>query len=150
VLTLPTQISIVETVEVTSAGHRMLVPLGSVRKIMKSDEFLNDAAKYENGTYIYSGVKYDLVCLSTLIGTNTVSDDSRILLCEGDKPVALYSDNIQHVRTTMITPFPHIMRGMKFLNALYTGCAVMNDGSISMVLNTDNLSMISRKAGTNL
>ena len=144
VLTLPTQLSLVDVLEVKVCGFSLLVPLGSVARIVARQEFVKLAAAQKDGSLLFDGTSYLPADLPRFFGGQQAADGS-VLLSEDEKPAAVCVDEVLHIHTAAIKPLPRLLQDMKLMSELYSGCATVENGRVSMVLNTDKLQSITER-----
>ena len=144
VMTLPTQLSLVDALEVVVCGRSLLVPLCSVSKILSQKEFEAEAVAQDDGTLLFEGVRYFPSDLPGFFGGQAAADGC-VLLCCGEEQSAVRVDDVLHIHTAAIKPLPKLLQDMKLMKQLYAGCAVLEEGSVSMALNTDKLHSITER-----
>ena len=145
-LTLPVQRSVIDALEVEAAGFRLLVPLNSVAKVLTAGEFEAGSSRREDGTQLFDGTKCHYADLGLILADRPVNG-GLVLLCDDEETSAVRVDKVLQICTITLKPLPRLLRDIKIAAELYAGCALRNDGRVSLVLSTDKLYMATGKAG---
>ena len=140
-ITIPASASMVEAIEITAGGSRAVLPLSMVRLIVTRDNIGAIDGISEDGTRLSAGGReYRVVNLAKRLG-RAGGRGVYILLDRQDVDAAISADEVLQLRTIVKKRLPQYMSAMKHLTKAYSGCTILGDGSVCMVLDTDKLTI---------
>ena len=140
-ITIPASASMVEAIEITAGGSRAVLPLSMVRLVVTRDNIGAIDGISEDGTRLSAGGReYQVINLAKRLGC-AGGRGVYILLDRQDVDAAISADEVLQLRTIVKKRLPQYMSAMKHLTKAYSGCTILGDGSVCMVLDTDKLTI---------
>ncbi|MDL2225002.1 chemotaxis protein CheA [Eubacteriales bacterium OttesenSCG-928-M02] len=140
---IPLTLAIIDGMQISVGQTIFIVPLLSIResfKPKKGDVFTDPDG---NEMILIRGTAYRVVRLHQIMDIQTKAtefEDGILMLLEGDQEsYCLFVDSLIGEQQTVIKPIPpFISRMPAWLNGI-AGCTIMGDGSISLILDINNL-----------
>ncbi len=143
IIKIPLTLAIIDGMEITCGDLVFTVPISTIRESFKADpsQFLNDTDN--NEMIMIRGVCYPILRLHEKFGIETeVTDlvDGILLLVETDnKSMCIFADKLIGEQQVVVKPFPKYLARYKIKGEGLSGCTIMGDGSISLIIDTNTL-----------
>ncbi len=143
IIKIPLTLAIIDGMEITCGDLVFTVPISTIRESFKADpsQFLNDTDN--NEMIMIRGVCYPILRLHEKFGIETeVTDlvDGILLLVETDnKSMCIFADKLIGEQQVVVKPFPKYLARYKIKSEGLSGCTIMGDGSISLIIDTNTL-----------
>ncbi len=140
---IPLTLAIIDGMEIKVGDAIFTVPLSFIKEsfMVKKDQIIYDTQRRE--MIMIRGVCYPILRLHEKFGLPTeVTDfeDGILLLIETDsKSVCLFSDKLIGEQQVVVKPFPNYLSQYNIKGEGLSGCTIMGDGSISLIIDVANL-----------
>lgn len=141
---IPLTLAIVDGMEVSVANNIYMIPITSIRQTFKLDEethILTDTTGAE--MVMLRGICYPIIRLHEIYnveGAKTNFEDGIfILIISGNKGACLFVDKLLGEQQVVVKPFPMYLSKYNLKGNGLAGCTIMGDGSISLILDANNL-----------
>ena len=143
IIKIPLTLAIVDGMEIMVGDAEFTVPISVIKEsfIVKRDQILNDTKRGE--MIMIRGVCYPLLRLSEKFGlpSNVTNiEDGIVLLIESEnRGICLFADKLIGEQQVVVKPFPKYLSQYDIKGEGLTGCTIMGDGSISLIIDVNNL-----------
>ena len=143
IIKIPLTLAIIDGMEITCGDLVFTVPISTIRESFKADpsQFLNDTDN--NEMIMIRGVCYPILRLHEKFGIETeVTDlvEGILLLVETDnKSMCIFADKLIGEQQVVVKPFPKYLSRYNIKSKGLSGCTIMGDGSISLIIDTNTL-----------
>lgn len=143
VIKIPLTMAIIDGMEITVGGLVFTVPISTIRESFKveSDQILRDTGG--NEMIMIRGVCYPILRMHEKFGIDTevtTLEDGIVLLVETDnKSVCIFADKLIGEQQVVVKPFPKYLARYNIKDEGLSGCTIMGDGSISLIIDTNTL-----------
>ena len=143
IIKIPLTLAIIDGMEVTCGDLVFTVPISTIRESFKaeSSQILRDTRN--NEMIMIRGVCYPILRMHEKFGINTeITDleDGILLLVETDnKSVCIFADRLIGEQQVVVKPFPAYLNKYNIKGEGLSGCTIMGDGSISLIIDTNTL-----------
>lgn len=143
IIKIPLTLAIIDGMEITVGGLVFTVPISTIRESFKiePDQILRDTGG--NEMIMIRGVCYPILRMHEKFGIETeVTDlqDGILLLVETDnKSVCIFADKLIGEQQVVVKPFPKYLSRYDIKGEGLSGCTIMGDGSISLIIDTNTL-----------
>lgn len=143
IIKIPLTMAIIDGMEITVGGLVFTVPISTIRESFKvePDQLLNDTSGKE--MIMIRGVVYPILRLHEKFVIDTeVTDlkDGILLLVETDnKSMCIFADRLVGEQQVVVKPFPKYLSRYNIKGEGLSGCTIMGDGSISLIIDTNQL-----------
>lgn len=143
IIKIPLTMAIIDGMEITVGGLVFTVPISTIRESFKvePDQLLNDTNGKE--MIMIRGVVYPILRLHEKFAIDTeVTDlkDGILLLVETDnKSMCIFADKLIGEQQVVVKPFPKYLSRYNIKGEGLSGCTIMGDGSISLIIDTNQL-----------
>lgn len=141
---IPLTLAIVDGMELTIGGSFYTVPISSIKqsfKISDDQQVILDTDGSE--MIMLRGECLPLIRLHRLFGTPTEITDLRegivIQIESGDKVACIFVDELLGEQQVVVKPFPSFFNKYELKKLGLSGCSILGDGSISLILDANNL-----------
>ncbi len=143
IIKIPLTLAIIDGMEVTVGDLVFAIPISTIRESFKAqtEMILRDTAGSE--MIMIRGVCYPVLrmhekfCLDTEI---TKLEDGILLLVETDnKSMCIFADRLIGEKQVVVKPFPKYLAKYNIKSEGLSGCTIMGDGSISLIVDTNTL-----------
>lgn len=140
---IPLTMAIIDGMEITVGGLVFTVPISTIRESFKVEpgQLLNDTGGKE--MIMIRGVVYPILRLHEKFMIDTeVTDlmDGILLLVETDnKSMCIFADKLIGEQQVVVKPFPQYLSRYNIKGEGLSGCTIMGDGSISLIIDTNTL-----------
>lgn len=143
IIKIPLTLAIIDGMEIKVGGNVFTVPISNIKESFKvtHDQIIKDTQQGE--MIMIRGVCYPIMRLHQKFGLPTqVTDfeDGILLLVEAEgKSVCLFSDKLIGEQQVVVKPFPPYLGQYNLKAEGLSGCTIMGDGSISLIVDVNNL-----------
>ncbi|MBQ3077261.1 MAG: chemotaxis protein CheA, partial [Clostridia bacterium] len=142
IMRIPLTMAIMDGMEVSVGGSMFTIPINNIRQSFKatSDEVLHDSV---NGEMIKVMDNYYPILrakdLYNLDGTDRMEDGILIWLEQGDISYCLFVDELIGEQQIVVKPLPAYVTKFSVKDYGISGCSILGDGSISIILDVGNV-----------
>ncbi len=143
IIKIPLTLAIIDGMEVTVGDLVFTVPISTIRESFKaeSSQILRDTRN--NEMIMIRGVCYPILRMHEKFGIDTEITDLEegiLLLVETDnKSVCIFADRLIGEQQVVVKPFPAYLNKYNIKGEGLSGCTIMGDGSISLIIDTNTL-----------
>lgn len=143
IIKIPLTLAIIDGMEVTVGDLVFTVPISTIRESFKaeSSQILRDTSN--NEMIMIRGVCYPILRMHEKFGIDTEVTDLEegiLLLVETDnKSVCIFADRLIGEQQVVVKPFPAYLNKYNIKDQGLSGCTIMGDGSISLIIDTNTL-----------
>ncbi len=143
IIKIPLTLAIIDGMEVTVGDLVFTVPISTIRESFKveASQILRDTGG--NEMIMIRGVCYPILRMHEKFGieTDVVNlEDGILLLVETDnKSVCIFADRLIGEQQVVVKPFPKYLSRYNIKGEGLSGCTIMGDGSISLIIDTNTL-----------
>ncbi|MCI5579595.1 MAG: chemotaxis protein CheA [Oscillospiraceae bacterium] len=143
IIKIPLTMAIIDGMEITVGDLVFTVPIATIRESFKVEpgQLLNDTGGKE--MIMIRGVVYPILRLHEKFGIDTEVtnlEDGILLLVETDnKSVCIFADKLIGEQQVVVKPFPKYLSRYNIKGEGLSGCTIMGDGSISLIIDTNLL-----------
>ncbi len=143
IIKIPLTLAIIDGMEVTVGDLVFTVPISTIRESFKAEasQILRDTGG--NEMIMIRGVCYPILRMHEKFGIDTdVTDleEGILLLVETDnKSVCIFADKLIGEQQVVVKPFPKYLAKYNIKGEGLSGCTIMGDGSISLIIDTNTL-----------
>jgi two-component system chemotaxis sensor kinase CheA len=143
IIKIPLTLAIIEGMEIEVGGTVFTIPISMIKQSFKvtSDQVIRDTQRGE--MIMIRGACYPIMRLHERFGIHsevTNFEDGILLLVETEnKSVCLFSDKLIGEQQVVVKPFPPYFSRYNIKAAGLSGCTIMGDGSIALIIDVANL-----------
>ena len=143
IIKIPLTLAIIDGMEVMVGDLVFTVPISTIRESFKveTSQILRDTGG--NEMIMIRGVCYPILRMHEKFGieTDVVNlEDGILLLVETDnKSVCIFADKLIGEQQVVVKPFPKYLSRYNIKGEGLSGCTIMGDGSISLIIDTNTL-----------
>lgn len=143
IIKIPLTLAIIDGMEVTCGDLVFTVPISTINQSFKAEtsQILRDTGG--NEMIMIRGVCYPILRMHEKFGIETEVtnlEDGILLLVEADnKAVCLFADKLIGEQQVVVKPFPKYLSRYNIKGEGLSGCTIMGDGSISLIVDTNTL-----------
>ena len=141
---IPLTLAIVDGMEIAVGGSIYTLPITSIKqsfKISDSSQIIYDTDGTE--MIMLRGECFPLIRLHQLFNSPTevtnLWDGIIIQIESGDKVVCIFADELLGEQQVSVKPFPTLLNKYELKKLGLSGCTILGDGSISLILDANNL-----------
>ena len=140
---IPLTLAIVVGMKVTVGASIFTVPISNIRQSFKatSDQIILD--EYGNEMINIMGTFYSIVRLHNFYNLETeitnIEDGILLWVEAGDRSYCLFVDNLIDEQQVVVKPLPTYLNSYELKNCGITGCTILGDGTISIILDVASL-----------
>ncbi len=140
---IPLTLATIDGMEITVGDLVFTVPIATIRESFKaeSSQILRDTQN--NEMIMIRGVCYPILRMHEKFGIDTEItnlEDGILLLVETDnKSVCIFADKLIGEQQVVVKPFPAYLTKYNIKGEGLSGCTIMGDGSISLIIDTNTL-----------
>lgn len=141
---IPLTLAIVDGMEVSVGNNIYVIPITSINQTFKLDndtKLLNDTNGAE--MVMVRGVCYPIIRLHKNYeiedAITELQEGIFILVTSGNKSACLFVDKLLGEQQVVVKPFPSYLSKYNLKSNGFAGCTIMGDGSISLILDANNL-----------
>lgn len=151
IIKIPLTLSILDGMELKVGTASLLVPTVSIREAFRLDPMGLVNGSTGGEMIMLRNKCYPIIRLHKAFGLDTkVTEltDGIILLCDADqRQVCLFADELNEEVSVVIKSFPTLINRMGVKDSGLTGCAILGDGSITLLVDVKTLSERELKEG---
>ncbi len=142
-LRIPLTLAIVDGMEVSVGGTIFTVPISNIRKSFKAlpEDIIYDSEGHEMIRCM--GDFYPLVRLHQLYNISdaiTSLEDGLLMWVDAsDKSYCLFIDELLGEQQVVVKPLPPYLNNFNIKNSGISGCTILGDGNISIILDIANV-----------
>lgn len=143
IIKIPLTLAIIDGMEITVGDLVFTVPISTIRESFKaeSSQILRDTKN--NEMIMIRGVCYPILRMHEKFAIDTEItnlEDGILLLVETDnKSVCIFADKLIGEQQVVVKPFPAYLNKYNIKGEGLSGCTIMGDGSISLIIDTNTL-----------
>lgn len=143
IIKIPLTLAIIDGMEITVGDLVFTVPISTIRESFKAEpsQILRDTKN--NEMIMIRGVCYPILRMHEKFAIDTEItnlEDGILLLVETDnKSVCIFADKLIGEQQVVVKPFPAYLNKYKIKGEGLSGCTIMGDGSISLIIDTNTL-----------
>ncbi len=140
---IPLTLTIVSGMQVIVGESEFIIPIKNIQQSFKTTEkeIINNTDGRE--MILIREKCYPIVRVNELYGISsdvTSIDDGILILVEsGDSSICLFVDHIIGEQQVVVKPLPQILNKYNLKEAGISGCSILGDGSINLILDIGNL-----------
>ncbi|WMJ78628.1 MULTISPECIES: chemotaxis protein CheA [unclassified Sedimentibacter] len=140
---IPLTLTIVSGMQVVVGESEFIIPIKNIQQSFKTTEkeIINNTDGRE--MILIREKCYPIVRVNELYGISsdvTSIDDGILILVEsGDSSICLFVDHIIGEQQVVVKPLPQILNKYNLKEAGISGCSILGDGSINLILDIGNL-----------
>ena len=140
---IPLTLTIVSGMQIVVGGSEFIIPIKNIQQSFKTvaDEIINNT---NGGEMILIRDKcYPILRLNEFFNIKTeitnIEDGILILVEAGDSSLCLFVDKIVGEQQVVVKPMPAILNKYNLKESGISGCSILGDGSINLILDIGNL-----------
>ena len=143
IIKIPLTLAIIDGMEVTCGDLVFTVPISTLRESFKAEasQILRDTGG--NEMIMIRGVCYPILRMHEKFAIdNGITDleEGILLLVETDnKSMCIFADKLIGEQQVVVKPFPKYLARYNIKSEGLSGCTIMGDGSISLIIDTNTL-----------
>lgn len=143
IIRIPLTLAIVEGMKLKVGSTIFTVPISSIKEslMVANNQLLNDTKQGE--MIMIRGVCYPILRLHEKFNMPTevtkLEDGILLLVDVGGKNVCLFADKLIGEQPVVVKPFPKYLSQYNIKAEGLSGCTVMGDGTISLIIDVNNL-----------
>ncbi len=142
-LKIPLTMAIMDGMEVRVGENLFIIPINNIRSSTKvtSEEVIRDPARGEMMKFL--GNFYPIIRAKELFGLmdghDNIEDGIVIWLEDNEHSYCLFVDDLLGQQQIVVKPLPAYVNSFDVKSCGITGCSIMGDGSISIILDVANI-----------
>lgn len=140
---IPLTLTIVSGMQIVVGGSEFIIPIKNIQQSFRTveDDIIHNT---DGGEMILIREKcYPVVRLNEIFNIPTeitmVDDGILILVESGDSSICLFVDSIIGEQQVVVKPLPPMLTKYSLKEAGISGCSILGDGSINLILDIGNL-----------
>ena len=143
IIKIPLTLAIIDGMEVKVGDANFIVPISAIKEsfMVTNDQIIHDTQQGE--MIMMRGVCYPILRLHEKFNLETEIknfEEGIILLIEADnKSVCLFADELVGEQQVVVKPFPAYLSQYDIKREGLSGCTIMGDGRISLIIEVNNL-----------
>ncbi len=143
IIKIPLTLAIIDGMEVKVGDANFIVPISAIKEsfMVTNDQIIHDTQQGE--MIMMRGVCYPILRLHDKFNLETEIknfEEGIILLIEADnKSVCLFADELVGEQQVVVKPFPAYLSQYDIKREGLSGCTIMGDGRISLIIEVNNL-----------
>ena len=143
IIKIPLTLAIVDGMEIMVGDAEFTVPISVIKEsfIVKRDQILNDTRRGE--MIMIRGVCYPMLRLNEKFGlpsdVNDIEDGIVLLIESENRGICLFADKLIGEQQVVVKPFPKYLSQYDIKGQGLSGCTIMGDGSISLIIDVNTL-----------
>lgn len=143
IIKIPLTLAIIDGMEVTCGDLVFTVPISTIRESFKPEESQIIHDTDNNEMIMIRGICYPILRMHAKFDIETeVTDLTKgiLLLVETDnKSMCIFADKLIGEQQVVVKPFPAYLARYNIKSQGLSGCTIMGDGSISLIIDTNSL-----------
>lgn len=143
IIKIPLTLAIVDGMEIMVGDAEFTVPISVIKEsfIVKREQILNDTRRGE--MIMIRGVCYPMLRLNEKFGlpsdVNDIEDGIVLLIESENRGICLFADKLIGEQQVVVKPFPKYLSQYDIKGQGLSGCTIMGDGSISLIIDVNTL-----------
>ena len=143
IIKIPLTLAIIDGMEISVGDIVFTVPISTIRESFKvePEQILRDTDG--NEMIMLRGICYPILRMHEKFGIDTEVTDLKegiLLLVETDnKSMCIFADKLIGEQQVVVKPFPKYLARYNIKGEGLSGCTIMGDGSISLIIDTNSL-----------
>ncbi len=143
IIKIPLTLAIVDGMEIMVGDAEFTVPISVIKEsfIVKHDQIINDTKRGE--MIMIRGVCYPMLRLNEKFGlpsaVNDIEDGIVLLIESENRGICLFADKLIGEQQVVVKPFPKYLSQYDIKGQGLSGCTIMGDGSISLIIDVNRL-----------
>ena len=143
IIKIPLTLAIIDGMEISVGDIVFTVPISTIRESFKvePEQILRDTDG--NEMIMLRGICYPILRMHEKFGIETEVTDLKegiLLLVETDnKSMCIFADKLIGEQQVVVKPFPKYLARYDIKGEGLSGCTIMGDGSISLIIDTNTL-----------
>lgn len=143
IIKIPLTLAIIDGMEISVGDIVFTVPISTIRESFKvePEQILRDTDG--NEMIMLRGICYPILRMHEKFGIETEVTDLKegiLLLVETDnKKMCIFADKLIGEQQVVVKPFPKYLSRYNIKGEGLSGCTIMGDGSISLIIDTNTL-----------
>ena len=143
IIKIPLTLAIVDGMEIMVGDAEFTVPISVIKEsfIVKHDQIINDTKRGE--MIMIRGVCYPMLRLNEKFGlpsdVNDIEDGIVLLIESENRGICLFADKLIGEQQVVVKPFPKYLSQYDIKGQGLSGCTIMGDGSISLIIDVNTL-----------
>ncbi len=143
IIKIPLTLAIIDGMEIKVGDAIFTIPISFIKEsfMVNNDQIIHDTQQGE--MIMIRGVCYPILRLHEKFNLNTEIknfEDGIILLIESDnRSVCLFADELVGEQQVVVKPFPPYLSQYDIKREGLSGCTIMGDGRISLIVDVNNL-----------
>ena len=143
IIKIPLTLAIVDGMEIMVGDAEFTVPISVIKEsfIVKREQILNDTRRGE--MIMIRGVCYPMLRLNEKFGlpsdVNDIEDGIVLLIESENRGICLFADKLIGEQQVVVKPFPKYLSQYDIKGQGLSGCTIMSDGSISLIIAVNTL-----------
>lgn len=143
IIKIPLTLAIIDGMEITVGDLIFAVPISTIHESFKvePDQILRDTSG--NEMIMIRGVCYPILRIHEKFGIETeitnLQDGILLLVEANNKSVCIFADRLIGEQQVVVKPFPKYLSRYNIKGEGLSGCTIMGDGSISLIIDTNTL-----------
>lgn len=142
-LKIPLTLAIVDGMEISVGGSIFTIPIANIRQSFKAKE--SDVVLDAAGNEMIRCMDdyYPIIRLRDLYameeGCSTIDDGILMWVETSDKSYCLFVDELIGEQQIVVKPLPSYLNNFNIQNSGISGCTILGDGNISLILDVNNV-----------
>lgn len=140
---IPLTLAIIDGMEVTCGDLVFTVPISTIRESFKAEESQVIRDTDNNEMIMIRGICYPILRMHEKFGIETqvtgLTDGILLLVETENKSVCIFADKLIGEQQVVVKPFPKYLARYNIKSKGLSGCTIMGDGSISLIVDTNTL-----------
>jgi two-component system chemotaxis sensor kinase CheA len=144
IIKIPLTLAIVDGMEIAVSDMIFTLPITSIKEsfeISDTNQILYDTEGHE--MIMVRGQCYPVIRLHSIFNIdNAITDLTKgiiIIIENDDKHACLFADDLIGEQQVVVKPFPQFLNRFNIKSIGLAGCTILGDGSISLILDANNL-----------
>lgn len=143
IIKIPLTLAIIDGMEITVGDLVFTVPISTIHESFKvePEQILRDTSG--NEMIMIRGVCYPILRMHEKFGIETeitnLQDGILLLVEANNKSVCIFADKLIGEQQVVVKPFPKYLSRYNIKGEGLSGCTIMGDGSISLIIDTNTL-----------
>ncbi len=143
IIKIPLTLAIVDGMEIMVGDAEFTVPISVIKEsfIVNRDQIINDTKRGE--MIMIRGVCYPMLRLNEKFGlpsdVNDIEDGIVLLIESENRGICLFADKLIGEQQVVVKPFPKYLSQYDIKGQGLSGCTIMGDGSISLIIDVNRL-----------
>ncbi|MCH5195522.1 MAG: chemotaxis protein CheA [Oscillospiraceae bacterium] len=143
IIKIPLTLAIIDGMEITVGDIVFTVPISTIRESFKveTEQIVYDTGG--NEMIMIRGVCYPILRLHEKFlienEVKALEDGILLLVASDNKDICIFADKLIGEQQVVVKPFPKYLSRYNIKGEGLSGCTIMGDGSISLIIDTNNL-----------